>query len=617
MPLVYNTFEQIPPDGGKEDFIMSEVLLRKDVPAQAQWQTSHIYASQEEWEKDFQWVQEKAKELAAYAGTLKNGKDTVLSLLKTYAESSEHLSRLYTYASCNLNVDNGEPFYQGLMARTQTLYAQYSAAVAFLSPELLKLPKATLKSYIADPDFADFDAILKDLERMRPHTLSSEVETLLASGQEVFGATGNVYDMLTDVDMSLGKVKDEDGKMVELTHARYGSMLESPNRAVRKAAYERMMKAYAAYGSTFAATYAGNVKGDVFLARAHGYQSAREAALYPDDIPVSVYDNLLKAVHEALPVLHAYCGMRKEAFGIPTVHMYDLYAPMTKDFQMKLSFDEAYELLLEGVAPLGKDYQDVVRSAKNGGWIDVYETKGKTTGAYSNGSAYGVHPYVLLNFRPELDGLLTLAHEMGHAMHSYYSNHTQPFIKSDYTIFVAEVASTCNEVLTINALRKKFAGNQAAQQALIGRLLEGFRTTVFRQTMFAEFEMKAHAMEEAGQPLTRESLNAMYYDLNKQYYGGGCRVDKVVENEWMRIPHFYRSFYVYKYATSFCAAVALADKILHGTPEDVAAYRRFLTLGGSMSPIEELKTVGIDMSTPAPIEAALDVFASLLADFQG
>lgn len=596
---------------------MSEVLLRKDVPAQAQWQTSHIYASQEEWEKDFQWIQEKAKKLAAYAGTLKNGKDTVLSLLKTYAEANEHLSRLYTYASCNLNVDNGDSFYQGVMARTQTLYAQYSAAVAFLSPELLKLPKATLKSYIADPDFADFDTILKDLERMRPHTLSSEVETLLASGQEVFGATGNVYDMLTDVDMSLGKVKDEDGKMVALTHARYGSMLESPNRAVRKAAYERMMKAYAAYGSTFAATYAGNVKSDVFMAKAHGYQSAREAALYPDDIPVSVYDNLLKAVHEALPVLHAYCGMRKEAFNIPTVHMYDLYAPMTKDFQMKLTFDEAYELLLEAVAPLGKDYQDVVRSAKDGGWIDVYENKGKTTGAYSNGSAYGVHPYVLLNFRPELDGLLTLAHEMGHAMHSYYSNHTQPFIKSDYAIFVAEVASTCNEVLTINALRKKFAGNQAAQQALIGRLLEGFRTTVFRQTMFAEFEMKAHAMEEAGQPLTRESLNAMYYDLNKQYYGGGCRVDKVVENEWMRIPHFYRSFYVYKYATSFCAAVALADKILHGTPEDVAAYRRFLTLGGSMSPIEELKTVGIDMSTPAPIEAALDVFASLLADFQG
>ena len=595
---------------------MSEVLLRKDVPAQAKWQTSHVYASQEDWEKDFQWVQEKAGELAAYAGTLKNGRDTVLSMLKTYAESSEHLSRLYTYASCNLNVDNGDSFYQGVMARTQTLYAQYSAAVAFMSPELLKLPKATLKSYIADPDFADFDVMLKDLERMRPHTLSSEVETLLASGQEVFGAAGNVYDMLTDVDMSLGKVKGEDGKMVELTHARYGSMLESPNRAVRKAAYERMMKAYAAYGSTFAATYAGNVKGDVFLARAHGYQSAREAALYPDDIPVSVYDNLLKAVHDALPVLHAYCGMRREAFGIPTVHMYDLYAPMTRDFQMKLTFDEAYELLLEAVAPLGKDYQDVVRSAKDGGWIDVYETKGKTTGAYSNGSAYGAHPYVLLNFRPELDGLLTLAHEMGHAMHSYYSNHTQPFIKSDYTIFVAEVASTCNEVLTINALRRKFEGNQAAQQALTGRLLEGFRTTVFRQTMFAEFEMKAHAMEEAGQPLTRESLNAVYYDLNKQYYGGGCRVDKVVENEWMRIPHFYRAYYVYVYATGLCAAVSLSDKILTEGASAVKDYRKFLSAGCSVPPIEALKLAGIDMSSPEPVRCALSVFKDTLDQFK-
>ena len=475
---------------------MSEVLLRKDVPAQAKWQTSHVYASQEDWEKDFQWIQGKAKELAAYAGTLKNGKDTVLSLLKTYAESSEHLSRLYTYASCNLNVDNGDSFQQGVMARAQSLYAQYSAAVAFISPELLKLPKATLKGYIADPDFADFDVMLKDLERMRPHTLSTEVETLLASGQEVFGATGNVYDMLTDVDMSLGKVKGEDGKMVELTHARYGSMLESPDRSVRKAAYERMMKAYGAYGSTFAATYAGNVKGDVFLARAHGYQSAREAALYPDDIPVSVYDNLLKAVHEALPVLHAYCGMRKEAFGIPTVHMYDLYAPMTKDFQMKLTFDEAYELLLEAVAPLGKDYQDVVRSAKDGGWIDVYENKGKRGGAYSWGS-YGVHPFVLLNHNDTINSMFTLAHEMGHALHSFFTWKKQPYLYADHKIFVAEVASTCNEALLMEHLLKT-TEDKTMRKYLINYFLEQFRGTLFRQTMFAEFEKITHAMAEKG-----------------------------------------------------------------------------------------------------------------------
>lgn len=590
-------------------------LLRKDVPLKDQWDPSHIYAAQEDWEKDFAWIKENSAKLAAYAGTLKNGRDTVLEALKLYAQVSEHMARLYLYAMVSLNSDNSDSFYQGVSARAGSLYAEFSAAVAFLSPELLALPKKTLKAYLDDPDFADFDVMLKDLERMRPHTLSADKETLLANAQEVFGAPSNIYDMLTDVDMSLGKVKNDEGKLVDLTHARFGSLMESRNRAVRKGAYERMMKAYGAYGSTFAATYAANVKGDVFAARAHGYKSARAAALYPDAVPESVYDNLLKAIHDAIPTLNAYCGLRKNAFDIPTVHMYDLYVPMAKNFDMKLTFDQAYDLLLEVVEPLGKDYQDVVRKAKGSRWIDVYETPNKSTGAYSAGSAYGVHPYVMLNFRPELDGLMTLAHEMGHAMHSYYSNQNQPFVKSDYTIFVAEVASTCNEVLTIHALRKKYAGNKAAQAALIGRMLEGFRTTVFRQAMFAEFEMIAHNMEESGQPLTRESLCAAYYELNKTYYGGGCRVDKLVENEWMRIPHFYRSFYVYKYATGFCAAVALANRILTGGPEAVAAYRRFLTLGGSMSPIEELKVAGVDMSTPEPVESALDTFAELLADF--
>lgn len=590
-------------------------LLRKDVPLKDQWDPSHIYAAQEDWEKDFAWIKENSAKLAAYAGTLKNGRDTVLEALKLYAQVSEHMARLYLYAMVSLNSDNSDSFYQGVSARAGSLYAEFSAAVAFLSPELLALPKKTLKAYLDDPDFADFDVMLKDLERMRPHTLSADKETLLANAQEVFGAPSNIYDMLTDVDMSLGKVKNDEGKLVDLTHARFGSLMESRNRAVRKGAYERMMKAYGAYGSTFAATYAANVKGDVFAARAHGYKSARAAALYPDAVPESVYDNLLKAIHDAIPTLNAYCGLRKNAFDIPTVHMYDLYVPMAKNFDMKLTFDQAYDLLLEVVEPLGKDYQDVVRKAKGSRWIDVYETPNKSTGAYSAGSAYGVHPYVMLNFRPELDGLMTLAHEMGHAMHSYYSNQNQPFVKSDYTIFVAEVASTCNEVLTIHALRKKYAGNKAAQAALIGRMLEGFRTTVFRQAMFAEFEMIAHNMEESGQPLTRESLCAAYYELNKTYYGGGCRVDKLVENEWMRIPHFYRSFYVYKYATGFCAAVALANRILTGGAEAVAAYRRFLTLGGSMSPIEELKVAGVDMSTPEPVESALDTFAELLADF--
>lgn len=588
---------------------------RNEVPDGCLWKPEHIYKTQEDWEADFAFIKENTAKLAEYAGTLHEGCATVLNALRLANETDEHLSRLYTYAHINLDANGADPFFQALDARAKSLAAQFYAGIAFLEPELLSLPKETLEAYIADPDFSDFDVMLKGLERMRPHTLSTEMETLLANASEALGGAHNAYNLFTNVDMSLGKVHDENGKVVDLTNALYGSMLESPNRTVRRGAYERMMKAYAAYGSTFAALYAANVKGDVFKARAHGYSSAREAALYPDDIPLSVYDNLLEAVHGALPVLSAYCEMRKKAFNIPTVHMYDLYAPMAKDFHMELSYDDAYELLLDAVAPLGKDYQDVVRSAKGAGWIDVYETPNKRSGAYSSGGAYGVHPYVLLNYRPELDGLMTLAHEMGHAMHSYFSNGTQPYAKSNYAIFVAEVASTCNEVLTIESLRKRFADNKAAQAALIGRLLEGFRTTVFRQTMFAEFEMKAHAMEEAGEPLTRESLSKMYYELNKQYYGGGCRVDKVVENEWMRIPHFYRSFYVYKYATSFCAAVALAKRILTGGEEAVAAYRKFLTLGGSMTPIEELKTVGIDMSTPEPVVSALDYFAELLADF--
>lgn len=592
-----------------------KMRTRKEIEPQYKWQPEHIYPTQEAWEEDFAFVKERMAELAACAGTLAQGREAVLRALTLYAQVTERLMRLYTYAGTNLNSDNSDAFFQGLSARVQSLAAQAGAAAAFLTPELLALEEKALKGYIEDPAFADFDTFLSELEHIRPYTLSTQMETVLANASEPLSGASNIYDMLTDVDMKLGKVRGEDGKMVELTHARYGSLLESENRALRRRAYERMMKAYGAYGSTFAASYAANVKADVFNARTRGYQSARMAALYPDDIPESVYDNLLDAIHEAIPTLNAYTQLRKRAFGISNVHLYDLYAPMARAFTAKMTYDEAYDILIGAVAPLGSDYQDVVRAAKTGGWIDVYETPNKTTGAYSNGAAYGVHPYVLLNYRPELEGLLTLAHEMGHAMHSYFSNKTQPCIKSNYTIFVAEVASTCNEVLTVEYLRKRYEGDKAAQAALIERLLEGFRTTVFRQSMFAEFEMKAHAMEESGQPLTKQTLCEMYYALNKTYYGGGCTVDKLVENEWMRIPHFYNSFYVYKYATGYCAAIALAKRILTGGEEAVAAYRKFLTLGGSMTPIEELKVAGVDMSTPEPVVSALNYFAELIADF--
>ena len=591
------------------------LTTREELPESAKWRPEHIYATLADWEADFTWAGEQIPALEAAIDHLKEGKEAVLAALKLEAEIGERLSRMVTYCTCMLNTDNGVPENQALMLRMEGLYTRISAAASRLSPALLKLPKAELKVYMKDPDFADFDETLRQLDRSRAHILSASEEKLLAAGREALRSSSNVYDMLTDVDMKLGAVKDEEGNTVELTNARYGTMMESKDRRVRKGAFERMLKAYGAYGNTFAALYAGNVKADVFAARSRKYASALEAALDPDEVPVSVYRSLIEAVHDALPVLKAYCAMRKEALNIPAVHLYDLYVPMAPEFKSSFSYDEAYDILVNTVGVLGEDYQSVVREAKDAGWIDVYETPGKTSGAYSNGAAYGVHPYILLNYRPELEGVLTLAHEMGHSMHSYFSNHTQPFSKCDYTIFVAEVASTCNEVLTIQSLRERYAGDPAAQLVLIERLLEGFRTTVFRQTLFAEFEMKAHEMEEAGEPLTCDSLRKMYTDLYRTYYGGACKIDSLIENEWMRIPHFYNSFYVYKYATGFCAAVALAKRIREEGAPAVKDYRRFLTLGGSMSPIEELKIAGVDMSTVQPVSAALDTFAELVADF--
>lgn len=588
---------------------------RSKLPANVQWKPQHIYPNHQAYDKDCQWIQGKLDELQHLFARFGEGKDIVLKGLALYSEVCERISKAYTYAQVILNTDNSNSESQAVFALANMVYVQVSTVVSALNPALLSLSKKTLKAYIADPDFADYDKLLKDCEVQRPHTLSREMESMLAAAGEIFDAPSNIYTMLSQVDMKLGKVRNEEGKTVDLTNALFGSLMESSERSVRKGAFERMMKTYASYSNAFAASYIASVKKDVFLARAHHYSGALEAALQPNQIPVEVYENLLDAVHDALPVLNAYCELRKTALNIPAVHLYDLYVPMVEAAKVTMTYDEAYEKLLTAVAPLGADYQQVVKEAKDAGWIDVYETPNKTTGAYSNGMAYSVHPYVLLNYRPEIDGLLTLAHEMGHAMHSYYSNHTQPFIKSPYTIFVAEVASTCNEVLTIQSLRKQYAGNKAVQTMLIGRLLEGFRTTVFRQTLFAEFERNAHRMEEAGTPLTGEALNDMYYQLYKQYYGKSCVVDKLIANEWMRIPHFYSSFYVYQYATGFCAAVALADNILNGGEDAVKAYRTFLTLGNSRTPIDALKVAGVDMSTAEPIVHAMDVFAELLADF--
>lgn len=594
---------------------MDKELTRASVDPRFTWDLSRIFASDEAWERAFSAVKEDAQAFAALAGTLCTGREAVLSALSGYMALMEKMTDVYCYAMMKQHEDTTVGAYQALSSRAQTLYSDVAAKAAYFTPELLALDEAELRGMIEDPAFAQYDAFLSGVLRMKPHTLSPREEQLMAMATELASVPENAYDMLTCADMDLGKTRGEDGKKAVLTDARLVSFLESPDRAVRKAAYCNVMNGYGKMGNALAALYAGQVKAGVFNATARGYSSAREAALYPDEVAESVYDSLIDAVHGGVDTLSEYLRIRREQLGVAKLHMYDLYAKTGDAFDVKMDIEEAFETFLEAVAPLGEDYVADASRALKDRWIDVYETKNKRGGAYCN-AVYKTAPYVLLNHKKSYDGLSTLCHEMGHAMHSYYSNKTQPFAKADYTIFVAEVASTLNEILLYEHLMKRYGDDRKARLALVGSMLEHFRTTVFRQTMFAEFEHKAHRMAEEGQSLTKDSLNEMYYALNKLYYGKAVSVDKEVAQEWMRIPHFYSPFYVYKYATGFCAAVALARNVMSGDPEKVAAYRRFLTLGGSMPPIEELKTAGVDMSTPQPVCEALDYFAELVMEYR-
>ena len=594
---------------------MEKELTRATVEAKYTWDLTRIYENDEAWEAAYADVKALGDQISAMAGTLAGGRESVLAALRLQDEIGLKLSCIYTYAMMKQNEDTTVGRYQAMLGRAGSLVSEVLAKGAFLTPELLSLADGVLEGYIADPEFADFDAELKSTLRMKPHTLSAREEQLLAMAGEVCGASENAYDMLTDADMDLGKTRGEDGKKVKLTDVRLLSFLGSHDRAVRKAAYCNVMNGYNKLGNAIAAMYAGQVKGDIFNSRARGYSSCRESYLYRDSVSEDVYDSLIDAVHGGVDTLSEYLRIKKEQLGLSVMYLYDMYVGVDTGFDIRMDIDEAFATFLEAVKPLGEDYVADAARALPERWIDVYETKNKRGGAYST-SVHCAPPYVLLNHKETYDGLSTLCHEMGHAMHSFYSNKHQPSAKADYTIFVAEVASTCNEILLSEYLLRKYEGNRAAQIMLIGHLLEHFRTTVFRQTMFAEFEHKAHKMAEAGETLTRDSLCAMYYDLNKLYYGGACKVDKEVQYEWMRIPHFYSSFYVYKYATGFCAAVALARGILSGDADKLAAYRKFLTLGGSMPPIEELQVAGVDMSTPQPVCEALDYFAELVMQYR-
>ena len=584
---------------------MAEAIRkRNEIEDRYKWDLTHIYASDEAWEKDYEEVMELAGSFGELDGHVaENPKKAIIEVNNLY----ERILPVYEYAFLRKETDNADSTAQALKDKAMRLYVTAMTNTAFLEPELLEMSEEELEKLSADPEMADYDAMLRRLLLGKPHTLPKEQERLIAMMGEVAEAPDNIFSALSDADMKFPPVHMPDGSEQELTEGNYSTFIRSDDREVRKQAFHNIMTTYGAFGNTIAGTYGASVKKDHFMAMSHHYASAREAAMKPLEIPESVYDNLIEAVHEYIPVLQDYLRLRKELLKLDELHLYDLYTPIVKGFKMDLPYDKAFDLVLEGLKPMGEDYIAKLKEARDNRWIDVYPSMGKSSGAFSSGSLAEVHPYVLLNHNDNLDSAFTIAHELGHSMHSFYSNTTQPAPKRDYSLFVAEVASTCNEAVMQRYLMETMKEPQA-QAFLLNHLLEQFRTTVFRQTMFAEFEKISHEMAAQGIPLTKESMSDAYFKLNELYYGETCYMDPEIASEWMRIPHFYRAFYVYVYATGLCAAISLSEKILREGEPAVADYRKFLSAGCSVPPIDALKLAGIDMSKPEPVRQALEVF---------
>ena len=589
-----------------------QIKKRCEIDAQWKWDLTHIFPSDQAWEEARAAALETIKAFAARQGHVaEDPKGTIRAFFALY----ERFAEIYEYAFLRQETDNSDTVAQGLKSKAMSLAVQLESQSAFLQPELLTLPAAELEALQTAPDMADYSEYIRNLIREKPHILSPEQEKLLAMMGELQQAPDNIFSMLSNVDMTFPDVHMPDGITSPLRESNLSAYLHDRNQDVRRQGWEGIMSTYGRFGATIAAIYGASVKKDQFNADARHMPSAVEASLFPYEIPLSVYDNLIAAVHESLPSLTDYLKLRRERMGLSELHMYDMYAPLVDNFDMDLPYPEAYQLVLEGLAPLGEDYVAKLKEAYSGGWIDVYPNENKSSGAFSCGDLVRVHPYVLLNHNNNLTSAMTIAHELGHAMHSYFSNTHQPYPKADYSLFVAEVASTCNEALMLRSLQKKFT-DPKAQAYLLVDLLEKFRTTVYRQTMFAEFERISHDMAAKGEPLTKDALNAAYYDLNQKYYGGGAVVDRLVENEWMRIPHFYRAFYVFVYATGFCAAMALSQRIMQEGESAVQDYRRFLSAGSSVPPLEALKLAGVDMTSPEPVRNALKIFQETIDQFR-
>ena len=584
-------------------------MKRSEIQEQYKWRLEDMYETDEEWEKDFKECSACVKKMSSYKGKLASRRQLLACL--NYTDVIEiKLMKLYCYARMRRDENSALDKYIAMSDRAEGLEIAYMSQCSFLSPELSKLSDEYLDEVSKMEEFEPYSYTLSEVKRKKKHILPESEEKLLAMAASALSAPDDIYGKIDNIDLPLPKIKDENGNAVRLTHGAYSVFMQSKNALMRKHAFDAMYKTYLKMMNTITATYAGSVKADNFYAKARGYKSALEKALFEDNIPSGVYENLLTAVGENLTNMHEYVALRKEALKVEKLHMYDMYLPIVESVDMKWEYDKAYDTVIEGLAPLGEEYRGLLEKARSERWIDVYETENKRTGAYSWG-CYDSHPYVLLNHNDTTNALFTIAHELGHAMHSYYSNGAQPHAKHQYSIFVAEVASTVNEVLLLKHLLSK-ATDGAVRKYLLSYYLDMFRTTLFRQTMFAEFEKLSHDMEAKGIPLTPKSLSDKYYKLNKKYYGKAVTHDNLIRYEWAKVPHFYSAFYVYKYATGITAAVNIANAILKKGDEAVADYKRFLQSGGSDSPYELLKIAGVDLMKKEPFEIAMTEFKETL-----
>ena len=583
---------------------------RKEIAEKYQWKLSDVYPSDDAWEEEYAAIEKTMNgfDVSRYQGKL-GDKATLLAFYAETGAINRRAEKLYVYAHMSHDQDLRVSKYNAYMGKITTLFSKFGAKLAFVDPELTALSDDVLDGFIADPDFAAQEYSLRRVKAQKAHVLTEGEEKLLALAGDVTGVFRDVFMMLDNANLNLPKA-NFGGKEVQMSHGTYGLVMHTGTREERKDWFEKYYGAYEKLIDAITQTYIGNVKKDIFYTTARKYGSCLERAMHGEDVDVSVYENLVQAVNDALPLMHRYIRLRKEMLGLDEQHMYDLYAPLVEDAELKMPFEEAYETVMKGLSPLGEDYAALLKKGRDEGWIDVMENDGKRSGAYST-CVYETHPYVLLNYQQTMNDIFTVAHEMGHAIHSYQSNANQPYEKADYTIFVAEIASTVNEVLLLKYL---FANtkDKKLKKYLLNYYLDMMRATLFRQTQFAQFEQRAHAEAEQGNPLTKESLSEMYYELNKTYYGDALVHDKQIAYEWARIPHFYTAFYVYKYATGITSAISIAKRILSEGEPAVNDYFAFLQSGGCTDPVSILKWAGVDLTTKTPFEVAMKEFEETL-----